>query len=106
MIAVVALASQSAEAIATDASWMLTYAGRSTNALICDPRISSVVKESLPRSLSGPVLNGLGGPPNPIFVVGSTLSASACIAHSCPDKGFFWIGEWKRIWCERIFVGL
>ena len=91
VIAAVALASQSAEAIATDASWMLTYAGRSTNALIWDPRINGIVKESLPRSLSSPVLNGLGGPPNPIFVVGSTLSASACVAHSCPDKGFFWI---------------
>ena len=91
VIAAVASASQSAEAIVTDASWMPTYAGRSTNALIWDPRINGLVKESLPRSLSAPVLNGLGGPPNPVFVVGSTLSASACVAHSCPDKGFFWI---------------
>jgi hypothetical protein len=37
------------------------------------------------------VLEGLGGPPNPVFVVGPTLSASGCVAHSCPDKGFFWI---------------
>ena len=37
------------------------------------------------------VLEGLGGPPNPVFVVGPTLSASACVARSCPDKGFFWI---------------
>jgi uncharacterized protein YecT (DUF1311 family) len=91
VFAVVALTSQSAEALSRDASWMLSYAGRSTNALIWDQRINSVVKESLPRSISGSVLNGLGGPPNPILVVGSTLSASACVAHSCPDKGFFWI---------------
>jgi uncharacterized protein YecT (DUF1311 family) len=70
---------------------MLSYADRSTNALIWDQRINGVVEESLPPSLSGPVLEGLGGPPNPVFVVGNTLSASGCVAHSCPDKGFFWI---------------
>jgi hypothetical protein len=91
VISVVALASQSAEAFSTDASWMLSYAGRSTNSLIWDQRTNGVVQESLPPSLSGAVLNGLAGPPNPIFVVGSTLSASACVGHSCPDKGFFWI---------------
>ena len=47
--------------------------------------------ESLPPSLSATVLKELGGPPNSVFVVGTTLSASACVAHSCPDKGFFWI---------------
>ena len=52
---------------------------------------NGVVEESLPRSISGTVLKGLGGPPNSVFVVGTTLSASACVAHSCPDKGFFWI---------------
>jgi uncharacterized protein YecT (DUF1311 family) len=91
VIAVVALGSQAAEALSSDASWMLSYADRSTNALIWDQRINGVVEESLPSSLSGPVLEGLGGPPNPVFVVGHTLSASGCVAHSCPDKGFFWI---------------
>jgi hypothetical protein len=91
VIAIVALASQPAESLSTDVSWMLSYAGRSTNSLIWDQRTGRVVKESLPRSLSGSELNGLRGPPNPIFVVGSTLSASACVGHSCPDKGFFWI---------------
>ncbi len=90
VIAVVALGSQAAEALSA-ASWMLSYAGRSTNALIWDQRIGGVVEESLPPSLSGTVLEGLRGPPNPVFVVGPTLSASACVAHSCPDKGFFWI---------------
>jgi uncharacterized protein YecT (DUF1311 family) len=70
---------------------MLNYEGRSTNALIWDQRINGVVESSLPSSLSGTVLKGLGGPPNPVFVVRPTLSASACVAHSCPDKGFFWI---------------
>jgi hypothetical protein len=91
VIAVVALGSQAAEALSSDASWMLSYADRSTNALIWDQRIKGVVEESLPPRLSGPVLEGLGGPPNPVFVVGPTLSASGCVAHSCPDKGFFWI---------------
>ena len=90
VIAVVVLGSQAAEAL-SDASWMLSYADRSTNALILDQRIKGVVEESLPSRLSGPVLDGLGGPPNPVFVVGPTLSASGCVAHSCPDKGFFWI---------------
>ena len=87
----VSLGSQAADAFSADASWMLTYAGRSTNALIWDPRINGVVEESLPPSLAVTVLEGLGGPPNPVSVVGPTLSASACVAHSCPDKGFFWI---------------
>jgi len=91
VIAVVALVSQAAEALSADASWMLSYAGRSTNALIWDQRINGVLEESLPPSLSHTVLEGLGGPPKPVFVVGPTLSASACVAHSCPDKGFFWI---------------
>jgi uncharacterized protein YecT (DUF1311 family) len=91
VIAVIALGSQAAEAVSTGASWMLSYKGRSTNALIWDHRINGVLEESLPPSLSGTVLERLGGPPNPIFVVGSTLSASACVPHSCPDKGFFWI---------------
>lgn len=91
VIAVVAVGSQAAEALSADASWMLGYAGRSTNALIWDQRTHDVVKESLPTSLAGTVLDGLGGSPNPVFVVGSTLSASACVAHSSPDKGFFWI---------------
>jgi hypothetical protein len=87
----VAFGSQAAGALSADDSWMLSYAGRSTNALIWDQRINGVVEESLPPSLSATVLEGLGGPPNPVFVVGATLSASACVAHSCPDKGFFWI---------------
>ena len=91
VIAVAALGCQAAEALSADASWMLSYANRSTNALIWDQRINGVVEESLPPSLSGPVLEGLGGPPNPVFVAGTTLSASGCVVHSCPDKGFFWI---------------
>jgi uncharacterized protein YecT (DUF1311 family) len=91
VIAVVALGGQAAEALSADTLWMLSYAGRSTNALIWDQRINGVLEESLPPSLSATVLEGLGGPPNPVFVVGPTLSASACVAHSCPDKAFFWI---------------
>jgi uncharacterized protein YecT (DUF1311 family) len=91
VIAVVALGSQAGKALSADASWMLSYAGRSTNALIWDQRINGIVEESLPASLSGTVLKGLGGPPNPVLVAGPTLSGSACVAHSCPDKGFFWI---------------
>ena len=82
---------QGADALSANVSWMLSYSGRSTNVLVWDQRINGVVEESLPSSLSGAVLAGLGGPPNPVFTVGATLSASACVAHSCPDKGFFWI---------------
>ncbi|MGO8855911.1 MAG: lysozyme inhibitor LprI family protein [Steroidobacteraceae bacterium] len=87
----IACTCQAAEALSADVSWMLSYAGRSTNALIWDQRINDVVEDSLPPTLSGTVLDSLRGPPNPVFVVGSTVSASACVAHSCPDKGFFWI---------------
>jgi uncharacterized protein YecT (DUF1311 family) len=93
MFAVVTLGTQSA--VSADFTWMLSYSDHSTNALIWDQRMNGVVEESLPPSLSGMVLEGLGGPPNPVFVVGTTLSASACVAHSCPDKGFFWIDTAK-----------
>ncbi|HZZ16266.1 MAG TPA: lysozyme inhibitor LprI family protein [Candidatus Sulfotelmatobacter sp.] len=91
VISVVALASQAAESLTSQAAWMLSYAGGSTNALFWDKRTNAVIRESLPPRLSGKVLEALGGPPNPVIVVGPTLSASACVAHSCPDKGFFWI---------------
>ncbi len=91
VFAIFAMGSRAAQAGSEDPSWILSYAGQSTNALIWDQRIKGVVEEYLPPSLSSSVLAGLGGPPNPVYVVGLTLSASACRAKSCPDKGFIWI---------------
>lgn len=74
------------------AAWVLAYAGQSTNRFIWDPRAKRLVESRVPAALSREVLSGLGGPPDPVLVTqGRYLAASGCVAHSCPDKGFFWI---------------
>jgi len=38
------------------------------------------------------VLEGLGGPLDPVIVIDHRyVSASACVAHACMVKAFFWI---------------
>lgn len=74
------------------AAWVLAYAGQSTNRFIWDPRAKGLVESRVPAALSREVLSGLGGPPDPVLVTqGRYLAASGCVAHSCPDKAFFWI---------------
>jgi uncharacterized protein YecT (DUF1311 family) len=70
---------------------VLSYEGQSTNQFI-NKRTASLVREHVPAPLSGDVIGGLGGPPDPVFVSGHRyLRASACVPHDCGDKGFFWI---------------
>lgn len=77
---------------ATSVAWVLDYTGKSTNRFIWDKRTRALVTAHVPAPLARDVLDGLGGPPEPVFVTaGRYLSASACVAHACPDKGFFWI---------------
>lgn len=91
MIALLAV-TLSALAHATTIDWPLSYEGKSSNAFIWDKRAKPLIETRLPAKFSSEVLSGLGGPPDPVFVVDKRyVSISACEAHACPFKGFFWI---------------
>ncbi|MYN15166.1 DUF1311 domain-containing protein [Rugamonas sp. FT107W] len=91
LIALLALA-LSALAHADVVDWPLSYDGQSTNTFIWDKRAKPLIQTRVPAKLSRDVIAGLGGPPDPVFVVDKRyVSASACEAHACPEKGFFWI---------------
>ena len=82
----------SALAHADTVDWPLSYDGKSTNAFIWDKRAKPLIQTRVPSKLSKDVIDGLGGPPDPVFVVDKRyVSASACVSHACPEKGFFWI---------------
>ncbi|MCU6501125.1 lysozyme inhibitor LprI family protein [Rugamonas sp. A1-17] len=91
LIALLAL-TLSALAHADTVDWPLSYDGKSTNAFIWDKRAKPLIQTRVPAKLSKDVIDGLGGPPDPVFVVEKRyVSVSACVAHACPEKGFFWI---------------
>ncbi len=91
LIALLAL-TLSTLAHATTIDWPLSYEGKSSNAFIWDNRAKPLIETRLPGKFSREVLSGLGGPPEPVFVVDKRyVSVSACEAHACPFKGFFWI---------------
>ncbi|MGI4844466.1 MAG: lysozyme inhibitor LprI family protein [Janthinobacterium lividum] len=86
--------------------WLLSYQGKSTNALIWDKRTRRLVETRVPAKLSRLVLAGLGGPPGPVVVSGGRfVAASACVAHACPDKGFFWIDAKTGVGLGAYFGG-
>ncbi|QGZ42986.1 DUF1311 domain-containing protein [Pseudoduganella flava] len=79
-------------AAAQPVPWLLDYAGKSTNALIWDKRARPLVNAHVPKALARDVVDALGGPPDPVIVTDKRyVSMSACVAHACPVKGFFWI---------------
>lgn len=79
-------------AAASSPSWLLDFAGKSTNALIWDKRTAGLIRESLPAGLAGRVTDALGGPPDPVRVSAQRyVWVSACVPHSCGDKGFLWV---------------
>jgi uncharacterized protein YecT (DUF1311 family) len=76
---------------ASPVGWVLSYEGQSTGTF-WNKRTASLVRDHVPAPLSDDVGRGLGGPSDPVFVTGHRyLRASACVAHDCGDKGFFWI---------------
>lgn len=82
----------SASAAAPTADWTLSYQGKSSNAFIWDKRAKTLVRDAVPAKVAADVLSGLGGPPDPVRVAEERyVSVSACVAHACPDKGFFWV---------------
>lgn len=83
--------SNTVHAATTSADWLLSYTGKSSNAFIWDKRAAALIKDSVPAKMAGDLLSGLGGPPEPVRVRDQRyFSASACVAHACMDKGFFW----------------
>ena len=76
----------------SSAEWLLSYAGKSSNELRWDKRIEKLIRSATPNDIVSMVLEGLSGPPDPVYVVKNRfVSMSACVAHACPMKGFFWI---------------
>lgn len=87
-----ALAIAAPSAHAGPVTWVLSYEGQSSNAFIWDKRARPLIRAQVPEALSKDLLDGLGGPPDPVQVAsGRYLSASACMHRFCPDKGFFWV---------------
>jgi hypothetical protein len=87
------LALPSAEAtVPAQIAWPIGYKGASTNDFIWDQRTHALVHSAVPRRLAEQVLDGLGGPPDPVFVAEERfVSVSACPPHNCGVKAFFWI---------------
>ena len=89
-----ALLSHSGLALAADnkESWVLSYENKSTNTFIWDKRAPTLIRATLPKQFAKDVLDGLGGPPDPVRVMENRyVSVSACVAHACMMKGFYWI---------------
>jgi uncharacterized protein YecT (DUF1311 family) len=77
---------------ATDASWLLVYAGKSTNQFIWDKRADTLINGGLPKGFSDNVRGALGGPPDPVFVADKRyVSLAACFPHWCLNKAFLWV---------------
>gem|GEM_PF-1875466 len=74
--------------------WLMSYQNKSTNALIWDKqrRFQALIKASMPtRAFSQHLLESFGGPPDPVLIRENRyVSASACEAHACTEKSFFW----------------
>ncbi|WP_051933406.1 lysozyme inhibitor LprI family protein [Massilia sp. BSC265] len=87
-------------------AWVLAYEGQSSNSFVWDRRAKSLVASRVPATLSGEVLRGIGGPPDPVLVTQRRyLAVSGCVAHSCPDKGFFWIDAGTGIGLGAYYSG-
>jgi uncharacterized protein YecT (DUF1311 family) len=85
--------------------WVLSYQGKSTNRFVWDKRTATLIRSHVPPSFSNEVLDGLGGPPDPVFVVdGRYVSVSACVPHYCLDKGFFWFDSQTGIGLGAYFT--
>ena len=86
------LALQGSAGLVLGTAWTLTYEGRTTNDIVWDQRMRSLINTRVPAKLSAELLNALFGPPDPVVVKGQRyVSMSACVAHACGTKGFFWI---------------
>jgi hypothetical protein len=86
------LAGVAAAGTAPELAWMRAYVGRSTNAFVWDPHLAPALRSGLvPAALLPALADNLGGPPGPVRALGSGMGFSACLPHSCGDKGFLWV---------------
>jgi len=86
------IALQAAAVDTPGSAWMLAYEGRSTNELVWDHRIKHLIETRIPARLSAQLFEAVYGPPDPVLVSDHRyVTISACVAHFCPMKGFFWI---------------
>ena len=89
---------------APSALWTLSYEGKSTNEIRWDKRIESLVNTRVPARLSRNLLDALGGPPEPVLVTEQRYaSMSACVAHACFMKGFFWVDTRTGVGLGAVF---
>ena len=71
--------------------WLLSYQGKSANEFIWDKRTAGLIKSTIPNPFSGKLLDGLGGPPDPVRISENRyFSTSACKPHECFTKSFYW----------------
>lgn len=71
--------------------WLLAYRGQSTNQLVHDARLLPLLRTAVPAAMVADVHAGLGGPPDPVRVSPQgQVAASACMAHACMFKAWFW----------------
>lgn len=85
------------------AKWLLTYAGKSTNALMWNTRFRTFLRAHVtaqpqrywgdkPSIPSQDALQFLGGPPDDVTVLENRyLIASACVPHDCTERGLLWV---------------
>jgi hypothetical protein len=75
-----------------DATWLLSYAGKSANTLIRDKRMPALLGELVPAAVLAKVSDSLGGPPDDVQVVeGRYVSFSACYPHWGYKRAFLWV---------------
>ena len=71
--------------------WLLSYQGKSANEFIWDKHTVDLIKATIPNPFSGKLLDGLGGPPDPVRISENRyFSTSACKPHECFTKSFYW----------------
>lgn len=80
-------------------SWLLAFAGRTTNELLWDARFADLLRSLVRRSgdpgpdaLTEELRRSLGGAPEDVVVAdGRFVVATACRHHYCDERGYVWI---------------
>jgi hypothetical protein len=76
----------------SDATWLLSYAGKTANNVIWDKRTPALLSELVPPVLLTKVSDSLSGPPDAVQVVDDRyVSFSACYPHWGYQRAFLWV---------------
>lgn len=85
-------------------TWLLDYAGKSSNAAMSDARMTDTLHRSIPEPERRLVQNGLSGPPDPVRVSQNRyVVLSACAAHYCLMKALLWLDTQENIGISAIW---